>query len=151
MSILIGKFRSMSIYEYLPFSVQPGLFFCRVRTLSHGTRSSNNHDFHEKAGNGNSRLLTFTGLGAITVAGLYYYAKKNVATVWAHESKENKVIFTTTEPGSFVEGLPVYSSDDVAKHCNESTGIWISYKSGVYDITRFIKMHPGTLLKKFYL
>uniref|UniRef100_A0A0N8E9T1 Sulfite oxidase n=2 Tax=Daphnia magna TaxID=35525 RepID=A0A0N8E9T1_9CRUS len=114
-----------------------------IRTLSHGTQSSNNHDFHDKSGYENSKRLMITGFGAITLAGLYYYFKKNIPTVWAHESKENEVNTVAREPGSFVEGLPVYSSDDVAKHCNESTGVWISYKSGVYDITPFIKIHPG--------
>lgn len=114
--------------------------------MPHGTQSSNNHDFHDKSGYENSKRLMITGFGAITLAGLYYYFKKNIPTVWAHESKENEVNTVAREPGSFVEGLPVYSSDDVAKHCNESTGVWISYKSGVYDITPFIKIHPGTLL-----
>ena len=41
-------------------------------------------------------------------------------------------------------GMPVFTSEDVAKHADPSTGIWISYKNGVYDITKFVKIHPGT-------
>lgn len=37
----------------------------------------------------------------------------------------------------------MYNSEDVAKHQDEKTGIWISYKNGVYDITSFVKRHPG--------
>lgn len=53
------------------------------------------------------------------------------------------------EPGRFLEGLPVYTMEDVSKHQNASTGIWISYKSGVYDITDFIKSHPGNFKIRF--
>ncbi len=42
--------------------------------------------------------------------------------------------------------MPVYTSEEVAKHQDESTGIWISYKNGVYDITKFVQMHPGLVL-----
>ncbi len=86
------------------------------------------------------------GLGAATAAGLYYYTKYNLPKVLALENKVNKEeTASEREPGSYVNGLPVYSSVDVAKHKDESTGVWVSYKSGVYDITSFIKSHPGTI------
>jgi sulfite oxidase len=46
-------------------------------------------------------------------------------------------------PGTFKEGLPLYSIDDVAKHATLETGIWVYYKNGVYDITEFVRQHPG--------
>lgn len=39
--------------------------------------------------------------------------------------------------------LPVYTADDVAKHDSREKRIWVSYKSGVYDITEFVDEHPG--------
>jgi sulfite oxidase len=39
--------------------------------------------------------------------------------------------------------LPFYSLNDVAQHKTSSTGIWVVYKSGVYDITQFVEEHPG--------
>jgi len=39
--------------------------------------------------------------------------------------------------------LPVYRRTDLQKHKKISTGIWVSYQDGVYDITEFIKVHPG--------
>lgn len=89
--------------------------------------------------------MTLAGIGAATAAGLYYYVKNNFPKVLAHETKVKEETASEREPGSYVDGLPVYSSDDVAKHRDESTGVWISYKSGVYDITSFIKRHPGTI------
>jgi len=37
----------------------------------------------------------------------------------------------------------LYSMADVAKHDSKSTGIWVVYKGGVYDITNFVDQHPG--------
>ena len=39
--------------------------------------------------------------------------------------------------------LPTYSLDDVTRHNSEEAGYWISFKHGVYDITNFVKKHPG--------
>ena len=39
--------------------------------------------------------------------------------------------------------LPDYTYDEVAAHGSPETGIWVIYKDGVYDITEFIKQHPG--------
>ena len=93
------------------------------------------------------------------------------------DSGRDSLLFTTAlalegkaaaEAGQFVDGMQVYTSDDVANHQDEKTGIWIvnyyliycampliqifnldlcsfiqSYKNGVYDITEFVKRHPG--------
>ncbi|XP_076066084.1 sulfite oxidase isoform X2 [Oratosquilla oratoria] len=45
--------------------------------------------------------------------------------------------------GNWVQGLPEYSLDDVAKHNDMEAGVWVAFKEGVYDITSFIKKHPG--------
>lgn len=85
------------------------------------------------------------GIGAATAAGLYYHGKYNLPKVLALENKVKEGNLSEREPGSYVDGLQVYSSVDVAKHRDESTGVWVTYKSGVYDITPFIKSHPGTI------
>ncbi|CAE6921515.1 SUOX [Symbiodinium sp. KB8] len=41
------------------------------------------------------------------------------------------------------EPWPIFSSEEVSKHQTPSTGIWVSYKDGVYDITDFVQNHPG--------
>eukprot|EP00471_Norrisiella_sphaerica_P010061 CAMPEP_0184494054 /NCGR_PEP_ID=MMETSP0113_2-20130426/27679_1 /TAXON_ID=91329 /ORGANISM="Norrisiella sphaerica, Strain BC52" /LENGTH=420 /DNA_ID=CAMNT_0026879609 /DNA_START=104 /DNA_END=1363 /DNA_ORIENTATION=- len=38
---------------------------------------------------------------------------------------------------------PVYKKSDVAQHKSSESGIWVTYKDGVYDITEFVEQHPG--------
>lgn len=38
---------------------------------------------------------------------------------------------------------PLYTQDEVAQHTTAENGIWVSYKNGVYDITDFVRNHPG--------
>jgi len=38
---------------------------------------------------------------------------------------------------------PLYTRAEVAQHTSVEKGIWVSYKSGVYDITQFVVNHPG--------
>lgn len=40
--------------------------------------------------------------------------------------------------------LPVFSKAEVAKHASlEDGSVWVIFRGGVYDITEFIKNHPG--------
>ena len=40
------------------------------------------------------------------------------------------------------DGLPEYSREDVSQH-NKPGDAWVTYGSGVYDISDFIRQHPG--------
>jgi len=40
-----------------------------------------------------------------------------------------------------------YTVDEVSKHNSPSTGIWVCYQGNVYDITEFVKNHPGGMQK----
>lgn len=46
-------------------------------------------------------------------------------------------------PGVWKDNLKSYTIEEIGKHDNENTGVWVYYKEGVYDITEFIKQHPG--------
>ena len=37
---------------------------------------------------------------------------------------------------------PFFTREEIAKH-NTSQDLWVTYKEGVYDITRFVQSHPG--------
>jgi sulfite oxidase len=39
--------------------------------------------------------------------------------------------------------LQEIAKEEVAKHKTKETGIWVTYKDGVYDVTDFVEMHPG--------
>ena len=75
-------------------------------------------------------------------------------------SKRNSITINTTSSGSnFIKeskhhlrfdiapgdpsGKPIYKREEVAIHDNVEDGIWVVYKDGVYDITTFVKYHPG--------
>ncbi|KAJ8667375.1 hypothetical protein QAD02_009037 [Eretmocerus hayati] len=45
--------------------------------------------------------------------------------------------------GSRQKGLPTFTLQQINKHDNLKDGVWVCYKEGVYDITNFIKKHPG--------
>lgn len=45
--------------------------------------------------------------------------------------------------GSVRPDLPTYSKEEVAKHRTKETGIWVTYRDGVYDVTEWADVHPG--------
>jgi len=49
--------------------------------------------------------------------------------------------------GEYRPDLPVYSAADVAKHHRLAeeggSGVWVSFRGGVYDVSEFVAIHPG--------
>ena len=41
------------------------------------------------------------------------------------------------------DDLPTFSLEEVQKHNSFETGIWVTFKNGVYDVTEFVNIHPG--------
>ena len=41
------------------------------------------------------------------------------------------------------QDLPIYRRTDLQNHKKPQDRVWVSYQDGVYDITDFIKVHPG--------
>ncbi|VDM77693.1 unnamed protein product, partial [Strongylus vulgaris] len=39
--------------------------------------------------------------------------------------------------------LPVYKKEEIKKHGKKAERIWVTYKTGVYDVTDFVGLHPG--------
>ncbi|KAL4655598.1 sulfite oxidase, mitochondrial [Arapaima gigas] len=69
------------------------------------------------------------GSGAVLSYGLYHNQAEQAAT--PVKSKEETSV------------LPIYTQEEVAKHCSPAKGVWVTYKGGVYDITDFVALHPG--------
>ncbi|KAG9412523.1 hypothetical protein AC1031_015436 [Aphanomyces cochlioides] len=46
-------------------------------------------------------------------------------------------------PGEVKDNLLTYTLEDVANHVNTKVGIWVVYKNGVYDVSKFVAKHPG--------
>ena len=47
------------------------------------------------------------------------------------------------EAGARKEGLRDFDAEEIRKHTKANDGIWVTFRSGVYDITDFIEAHPG--------
>lgn len=39
--------------------------------------------------------------------------------------------------------LPDFTKAEIQKHNDVKTGAWITFRDGVYDITKFVQVHPG--------
>ncbi|XP_072521982.1 sulfite oxidase, mitochondrial isoform X2 [Salminus brasiliensis] len=90
--------------------------------------SREGHDYHRSRGPRFRYVLTglVAGTGAVLAYGL-------------HHSKAERAATSVTQTSS----LPVYSQDEVSKHSSLDEGIWVTYKGSVYDITKFVSIHPG--------
>lgn len=51
--------------------------------------------------------------------------------------------FVLCDPNQFIEGLPEYTWNEVSQHKEVGKSVWLVVGQGVYDITNFIKIHPG--------
>lgn len=43
--------------------------------------------------------------------------------------------------------LPDFTKEEILQHRTLESGVWVTYKDGVYDITNFLPQHPGGLEK----
>ncbi|CAH1155048.1 unnamed protein product [Phaedon cochleariae] len=82
------------------------------------------------------------GVGTILATALYleWSDDKNAVYAATAPSVQQKHV---KEIGKFKENLPFYALEEVGKHTTVESGIWVTYKEGVYDITKFIEGHPG--------
>lgn len=48
-----------------------------------------------------------------------------------------------SDPGSAMNDLPEYTWEEIRTHKTPGESVWIVMGKGVYDITRFVEMHPG--------
>ena len=97
------------------------------------------HNGHHQDGRGSSQSRYTGGLavlgGAALAAGLGLYNDRRQLL-----AKSESILEIA---GRRKEGLPEYSIEDVGKHDCVENRVWVIFKSGVYDITDFIPMHPG--------
>lgn len=70
------------------------------------------------------------GTGVVLAYGLHHHQAEQ------SESSEVQIIEKTS-------ALPVFTQEEVTSHRSLETGVWVTYKGGVYDITEFVAMHPG--------
>lgn len=67
--------------------------------------------------------------------------KRNVVKAACAQKQELESVVHAA--GHVRPGLPNYSLEEVKKHKDKGSKIWVTYGDGVYDITDFVDQHPG--------
>ncbi|XP_067832688.1 sulfite oxidase, mitochondrial isoform X1 [Heptranchias perlo] len=81
------------------------------------------------------------GTSAVLAYGLY---RQQVQRAEPKGIPESASLTTVSALDNKVQtSYPIYTRQDVAKHKTMADGIWVTYKSSVYDITKFVHLHPG--------
>ena len=109
--------------------------------LQHGHRRGQ-HQERQRAGDHRypghfGGLAVMGGLGLAGGLGLYYKRRGQAGLLAEAEAS------ILQKAGRRREGLPEYSTEEVGAHDSVEKRIWVIFKSGVYDITDFVPMHPG--------
>lgn len=52
---------------------------------------------------------------------------------------QNSEVQATQRTSAF----PIISQQEVTKHRSLEHGVWVTYRGSVYDITKFVALHPG--------
>ncbi|KAI7843652.1 hypothetical protein COHA_002555, partial [Chlorella ohadii] len=81
---------------------------------------------------GRAQWLAAVAVGLSAGLGVQLYSGQQPAECKAADKKEG---------GSSKDRL--IDKEEVAKHRTKETGIWVTYKDGVYDVTKFVEQHPG--------
>ncbi|KAK7086564.1 hypothetical protein SK128_028013 [Halocaridina rubra] len=110
-----------------------------VTRLQHSWQYNTDGSEQEHSQNRTQGKIVAAALGAGAGAALWltYHRTTNAASPPTAIDKD------VLEYGAHRDGLPEYTLDDVAKHDSPDTRVWVAYRHGVYDITDFIKEHPG--------
>lgn len=105
--------------------------FRSMATDSAGPNMANNFEFKS------IRSLAFLGL---SVAGASWIGYEVVGT-----NRQQVAQCSSPNPGAgmFRGDLPTFTKQEVSKHRTKDSGIWVTYKDGVYDVTQWADIHPG--------
>lgn len=79
--------------------------------------------------------------GAIAMTLYYGDSDFNIKEMMMHN-----LFFVNTavaEDSDTVSEFPSYSLKEVSEHNSLESGVWVTYKDNVYDVTNFVKNHPG--------
>lgn len=105
------------------------IYTTRFKKSFYGSNSDN----HEETGGNKRRRKFITYSTWFCIASLAATSGFRKVLALNQDKKDEKT----------PQQLKVFSRKDVAQHDNLNKGVWITYKGNVYDITDFIKHHPG--------
>lgn len=94
---------------------------CSIQQCHQEHKSENKQQYHFKSG------AIAVGLGSFITTALAY--------------KSIDALVDNSKTGDKVDRE--YTTEEVSKHNTLEKGVWVTYRGNVYDITNFIKHHPG--------
>ncbi|XP_053681215.1 sulfite oxidase, mitochondrial [Anopheles nili] len=100
---------------------------------------------HHSSGNGSfDSVLSATAVifgGSLLTYLITEKIKNDSAKIYAKEVSLDEI---RKAHDAVRKDLPEYTMDEIVKHNSPSSGIWVTYGVGVYDITKFVPKHPGS-------
>ncbi|XP_048379537.1 sulfite oxidase, mitochondrial [Stegostoma tigrinum] len=116
-----------------------GCSFVRWKNMAANSGRSMNYQFS----NTQWRCLVagvLAGTGAVLVYGLH---RQQVQQTEPKSITELNSLTVSALGNEVKPTNSIYTRQDVAKHKTLADGVWVTYKTGVYDITKFVDLHPG--------
>lgn len=85
-------------------------------------------------------IAAVAGAALASTATVHYSSSRTAAAATA-PPPELPAVAAWHKEGA--KSLPIYTSAEVAAHSSMESGVWVTFGGAVYDITEFIKNHPG--------
>mmetsp|Transcript_1753 Transcript_1753/g.3903 ORF Transcript_1753/g.3903 Transcript_1753/m.3903 type:complete len:601 (+) Transcript_1753:230-2032(+) len=95
----------------------------------------------QRKGTNNAPPYSLFGGAALAASGLILLQQP----LYCDSSKEDKKKKAAKLAPGAKDNEKVIAFSEVKKHDSTDKGVWVTYREGVYDITEFIKLHPGGL------
>lgn len=108
-------------------------------TVLNSSTNNNLNNTLDGSNRNNRKVLGAFGSSIVFFIGYTFYKRKISVHCVDQLKRETKY----AEAGEIKNDLPFYEMDEVSKHTNLSSKVWVTYKQGVYDVTNFIEQHPG--------
>ncbi|VDK51439.1 unnamed protein product, partial [Anisakis simplex] len=83
------------------------------------------------------------GLSGGVITAALYLKYKHAQTAFCESVNENETTKDDVYKVPKRTDLPTYRLEEVKKHGKDAEQIWVTYQTGVYDITDFVEGHPG--------
>ena len=154
--VSLHHFRRYPLHWYKKPScfVEARAFSTRTSNWSHGHKYVYGPFAHIHDQKGKSFGVFAVLLTASVASSAYAYMDSDVSSVTSNSYKPTGTgtgTGTSTGNGTGTSngngngtGTEMYRRSEIARHISKDDGgIWVTYKSGVYDVTDFIANHPG--------
>ncbi|KAI4827804.1 hypothetical protein KUCAC02_031173 [Chaenocephalus aceratus] len=110
--------------------VTPAVVSCAVRLWSSSSEDGGSYQSAHGPSWRHGLAGLLAGTGAVLAYGLHHHKA---------EQQDSSTVQTIEKTSAF----PIISQKEVTTHRSLEHGIWVTFKGGVYDITKFVAMHPG--------